>query len=265
MTILSGDDIIAGRQPKQIYSKGSVTTKGAGTFHSLWKVPGNPGAGNNPPLFSAGAGYVPNLNTPGAVQFTPPAGSEENVLANFAIAGSVGGFLYMCDRVWACSGLSANVTTTQSIVTPSDAARYLNFDGNELYGEIYAAPGATGSVWTVSYTNSDNVSGRTATYTHPASAEVVGQLVPFTLQAGDRGVRSVQSFACSVATGVVGDIGLTIVRQLVAVPLQTNGFLADGLTLGLPRVANLACITGYIMCSAATSGLISGNFGLAQK
>jgi hypothetical protein len=247
--------ILAGMQLAWTLSKATQTSEGAGTLHSLWKAAGTPGAGSNPPLFSAGSGYVPTRTTAGALPFTNPA-TGNAYLACLDVWGPTTGALVLYDRLWACSGLGTVVTTAQSITTPGDAGRSVTYDGVEAFLEVYTAPGATGANWTVTYTNAANASGRTSVYAHPANAETVGQMIPLALQAGDTGVRSVQSFQASVSSGTAGDIGITLARRIATIPITVGGNFRDAFSLGLPRVPNDACIAAMVLCSTTSTGAI---------
>jgi hypothetical protein len=258
--------IVAGSPPRKVF-KASQTGEGAGTWHSLWKAATIPAAGSNPPAFTAGSGYVPTDATTGAYPFTNAVGPAQKRLLQMVLTGAVTGTAYLCDRLWACSALLTNTTSAQNITTPGtipsrDANGAALGDGVELWGEVYAAPGATGATWTVSYTNEAGTAGRSATYTHPANAESVGQMFPFTLQSGDTGVRAVASFTCSVSSGTAGDIGLTLVRRLAEAPMSiiniTNVF--DFASLGMPRIWDDSCLFWMLRCTSTTTGLVDGSF-----
>ncbi len=270
MAIATVDQLIAGMLAPYSFFKPSATSEGAGTWHSLWKVAGSPAAGANPPLFSAGSGYVPNNATLGAIPFTNPV-SGNTYLAKSAIAGGTVGTLIIYDRLWACSGFGTVVTTAQNVTTPGtipsrDRSGAALGEGVELWGEVYTAPGATGATWTVSYTDQNGNSGNNATYTHPANAESVGQMFRFTLAAGDNGVRAVASFTASASSGTAGDIGITLVRRIAEIPIMLANVaqLADAVALGLPRIYDDSCLAAMVQCSATNTGLIQGSLVLAQ-
>jgi len=256
--------IYAGYTPRFNYNKASLTTKGTGFFHSLWKGAGNPPAGATPPAFGSGAGYVPTNGTLGAIPFQNPGALLDSYLARLGVAGATSGTLIVYDRLWHCSGLATNITTAQNIVTPGDAGRVLGYSQVELWGEIYAAPGATAATWTVGYTDEANNAGSSATYAHPASAEVVGQMVPFVLGAGDYGVRSVQSFTCSVSSGTAGDVGLTLLRRVAEIPIDIKENVQDAFALGLPEVLDNACLAMMVLCSTTSTGYIAGAVNATQ-
>jgi hypothetical protein len=272
MAITSNDLVVAGMfGRRRNYQKVSATSEGAGTWHSLWRIGNNPAAGSDPPLITAGAGYVPTNLTAGAFPFTNPVAGKLSYLARASAIGVTAGTLIVYDRVWACSGFVTNVTTVQNITTPGaitarDILGAVNGDDVELWGEVYTAPGATGATWSVSYTNSQGVSGRTATYTHPANAESTNQMFPFNLQAGDSGVRAVASLTCSVSSGTAGNIGLTLVRRVAEIPIT----LANAMSLPLgpydlgDYIYNDSCLAFMVQCTATNTGFIHGGLTIAQ-
>lgn len=250
-------------------NKASTTSKGAGTWHSLWKAAGLPVAGANPPLFSAGSGYVPTAATAGAWSYTNPTSPAKKYIAQVEAIGTVVGTIIVYDRLWACSGFSSVTTTAQSITTPGTITARDAIGGNagvgvEVWGEVYTAPGATAATWTVSYTNAAGTAGQSATYAHPASAEVVGQMVPFVMPTA--GVQSVQSFTASVSSGTAGDIGITLLRRIAKIPITTAniGQVLDYVSLGLPQVFDNSCIALQVQCSATTTGQLLGGFKLVD-
>jgi len=261
MTILSADQAIAGMQrPFPIY-RASMTAEGAGTFQSLWKGTGTPGAGANPPLFSAGSGYVPDDTTAGALTFT---NNLQTYLGRLSIAGSTVGYLVVYDRVWACSGFSTVSTSAQSITTPNLPGRQGgNYVGLEAWLEVYAAPGATGANWTLAYTDELGNAG-TSVYAHPANAETVGQMIPMPLAAGDRGVQAAQSLTCSISSGTAGDIGITLMRRIAEIPITAGGLVLDAFGLGLPTIPDDACLAMMVLCSTTSTGALIGSLSLTQ-
>lgn len=272
MVIASLDQIIAALpgQIKNCY-KASATSEGAGTFHSSWKNAGTPGAGSNPPAYTSGSGYTPTDATTGAIPFNNPTGGNETRLAKLAATCSTMGVLILADRLWHCSGLTTNAITTLNITTPGTIASRdndgtANGAGVELFGEVYTAPGATTASWTVSYTDQDGNTGQTATYTHPANAETVGQMFPFTLAAGDTGVRAVASFTTSAASGTAGDIGLTLLRRIATIPINLANFgvVLDAVQLGAPKIYDDSCLFWMWLCSTTNTGNILADFNLVQ-
>jgi hypothetical protein len=262
ITTLAG--CVSGMRPFIDFHKATATGEGAGTWHSLWKLAGFPAAGATPPAYTVGSGYVPISTTLGSFPYVNPS-SGESVLSFLSATGGVAGTLILYDRLWACSGLTTAAAATLSITSPGIISRgYDGYVGTELWGEVYTAPGATTATWTVAYTDQDGNAG-TATYTHPANAETAGQMFPFTLAAGDTGVRAVTSFTTSVSSGTAGDIGLTILRRIAEIPLAicTKNSL-DVVSLGMPVLINDICLAMMVQCTGTSTGNLFGKIAFSQ-
>lgn len=264
MAISNMDQLVAALAGAQRFPfrKASVTTEGAGTFHSLFRVAGLPGAGALP---ATGNGEIPTNTFAGALPFTNPTGGNKSYLGRFSAAGSVVSSLMLYDRLWQNSGLSGNTTALQSFTMPA-LTRYSTGLGNEIWGVVHTAMGATASTFTVTYTNELGTPGRTATYVMPANALTVGQMVPFSLQAGDQGVRSIESLQLSVATGIAGDFGLLIAKRLTQLEMNIANVAArmDAFSVGMSEILDNACLAFMILCSSTTSGDISGEVTIIQ-
>lgn len=70
---------------------------------------------------------------------------------------------------------------------------------------------------TLTYTNSEGTGSRTATISSFPQTAALGTLVPFQLQAGDRGVRDIASITLGTSY-VSGSISLVLLRKLACVP-----------------------------------------------
>jgi hypothetical protein len=244
------------------FQKASLTSEGAGLYHSLWAATGLPGAGSTPVAFGAGSGYLVDKTAPGAINYVNAGAGLQNYLARFQVACSAIGTLILYDRLWTCSGLLTTGGTppvTQTVVTPETVARG-GTDDIELWLEVYGAPGATGATWTVSYTDVVNGAGRTATYAHPANAESVGQIMPMALQAGDTSVTTVASFTYSASSGTNGSIGITLLRRIAEIPIMiaNSGQILDSFGVGLPALPDDACLALAVLCSGVATGVVLG-------
>jgi len=248
--------------------KPSLTSEGAGLWHSLWKAAGWPPAASTPPAYTIGSGYVPTKATIGAFNFGNPVAPALSYLLQMIMAGSVSGKLVLYDRLWQCSGLTTNGgnPTTLAIVTPGALTRPDALGaGVEIWGEVYGAPGATGSAWSVTYTDQADAD-KVATYTHPANAESVGQMFPFLLDPTTTGVKAPKNFITTVASGTAGDIGITLLRRIAEIPLMIAnvGDIFDAFFLGMPQIYDDACLAFMVMCSTTTTGVIQGSFKAGQ-
>ncbi len=173
------------------------------------------------------------------------------------------GVWWMTDRLSHQGGLSGTVTTAQTTNLPTAAlTRYTSGVGVFARLEIYTAVGVTGTTVTASYTNSGSTSGRTteavdfgATGFREAQR---GIILP--LQAGDVGVKSVESVTVLATTGTAGNFGVTLFKPLfpIIVPqLASSHTVIDQLLNNLgqfPKIQDSACLDLVFYPSSSTSG-----------
>jgi hypothetical protein len=129
-------------------------------------------------------------------------------------SSSAGSNLFIFDRLWQNSGIVVTQTTAQTINSVAWPSRDVNgsSNGRGVYVAIEASATngnlANISNTTISYTNQDGVAGRLGLFSAgalwPATASI-GTLVPFSLQDGDTGIRSVQdlTLGTSYVSGVI--------------------------------------------------------------
>jgi hypothetical protein len=236
MAITTPDGIIAGAQPPQMFFKAVSGILVAGRPFSPFYTAGIPGPAAAP---TSGVDGGALTTYGGQIPFTNPV-SGNSYLARFSGWAAQSGLLLLCDRLWHNSGLSVTSTSGQSITFPTLPARDANGttdgDGVLIGMEIVTATGAGANVPTISYTDQDGNSGATGnmlvTY---ASSSAIGTFYPFTLAAGDTGVRSVQTFTNSVSM-TSGSISLVAYRVLATLDITTSGGSAGPFELGLPRM-----------------------------
>ena len=137
------------------------------------------------------------------------------------------------DVVWVNTGLVVTTTTAQAITSPTFPARDLNgsTDGEGYVIGLLTTTANTNAAAitnaTVSYTNSAGVNSRTATLLAVAGDQipptpVIGTVVWFRLDAGDKGVRSIQSVTLGTSL-VAGAVSLIVARPLSIISAtQTN-------------------------------------------
>ena len=205
----------------------------------------------------------------GQIPFTNP-GSGNSYLARFTGAATQAGTLLLCDRLWHNSGLSVTSTSSQSITQPTLPARDANGGTNGagvLVGmEVVTATGAGANVPTLTYTDQDGNTGATANPTFAyAASSAVGSFYPFSLAAGDTGVRSVTAFQNSVSM-TSGSISLVAYRVLAQIDCATtNGADAvDSITGGFPRLFDNTVPFILFLPSTTTSSLIQATITVAQ-
>lgn len=271
MAITTLDGAVAGMRPTQMFAKAATATLVAGRPASLWPLNGNPGAGsysttlNGATLSSTSAlvdGQIPHYN--------PASGNA--YLARFSGAATQPGVLSLYDRIWHNGGITITSTTTQGITSPawpsrsptsgSDSTPSSNGFGVLLAVEVSAATGSGTPTITVGYTNDNNVSGRTATNIRATVASsAIGALYLIGLQAGDTGVRSVQSIQLS-ATWTSGTINLVAFRPIVDLELA-GAFVpnaVDIVTGGMPRLYDGVVPWLVFTPNTTTASNISGSY-----
>lgn len=242
------------------FSKATFTSEGAGTWHSLWQLAGLPGAGATP---ATGNGAIPTDATTGGMGFNNAAGTDNNYMGYFSNSGTLAGSLILYDRLWHNSGIVGNIITTQSF-TSTALTRSTSGEGVELWGEFYSAMGAVASTLTVVYTDQSGGTGNSATYAAPANAETVGQMVPFTLAVGDYGVRAVASATWSISRTTAGDMGLTLLKRIATIPINTGNKAAvfDAISCGLRDIPDDACLAFMVQSTAASACVVGGTLDL---
>lgn len=237
MAITTVDGALAGMKPPEFYSKALSGTLVAGRPWTPFYTAGIPGAAVAPTPGMSGAAL-----TSYAGQIPIPAASGNTHLARFSgVSSAQGGALLLCDRLWHQSGIVVTTTTAQTINSVAWPARdkngSTNGEGVYIALEVSTATGAGASVVSISYTNSAGTAGRTgAMVLAYAASSGIGTFYFFALQAGDTGVRSVQTYTSTISmtSGVVRLVAYRVMAQLELPAAGING-VTDPLTGGLPR------------------------------
>lgn len=242
------------------------TSKDAG-FPGAWS-PGTPGINGRVTdgTTSSDSGCLPIKN--------PSIGA--NYLTEVTMGASVNHSHLFFDVLWVNSGISVTTTTAQAIVTPTLPARDVNGTTNGegcMIGMLTTTANTNAAVIsnsTVTYTNSDGVGSRTATLSAIVGSQipatpVVGTLVWFNLQAGDKGVRSIQAITLGTSLGG-GAVSLFIARRLAnigtsLVNVQFTRRLSDP---GV-RLYNGTCMLHCVLASAATATFFNGEIVVQEK
>jgi hypothetical protein len=151
--------------------------------------------------------------------------------------------MMVVDLLNVSGGLNATLTTAQTTNLPTAAlTRHTTGEGVMAGIVVYTIIGTTATTVTISYTNSSGVSGRTSTATTFGGGfyREVGLLIPIPLQAGDTGVRSIESVTLTATTGTAGNFGVCLFKPLSMISLES----ATG-TMPLDSVST-GCIIGSL-------------------
>ena len=242
------------------------TSKDAG-FPGAW-APGTPGINGRVTdgTTSDDFGCIPIKN--------PATGS--NYLTELTMGASINHSHLFFDVLWVNSGIAVTTTTAQSITTPTLPARDVNGTTNgegcmiAMLTTTANTNAAVISNSTVSYTNSDGTSGRTATLKNIAGSQipatpVIGTIVWFNLQAGDRGVRSIESITLNTSLGA-GAVSLMICRDLANIGTSlVNVQFTRKLSEPGVRLYNGTCMLHCVLASATTATFFNGEVVIQEK
>lgn len=252
------DQLTAGlRTAPDRFTRPSAVAKGAGSFIDLFTVASGFPVQGATPLIS-GSSY--NSASQGAIPIIATPGGKQSWLVG--VSGVVQSLLgvTVCDRLIAHGGLLGNSTALQPI-TGLPLPRATTGDTVMPWLVCYGATGTTATTGSLTYTNEQGVSGRVASVIMPASL-IVGQAIPFGLQAGDRGVRSISGFQLASSTGTAGNLAIVLVRELA--DLSGPAVNADWLDLGLPEVEPDSCLSVIGLANTTSTGTIRLNLKLAD-
>lgn len=184
----------------------------------------------------------------------PEAGGF-NYLTKLSVSATQSSSFLLYDFLWVNTGLAVNTTTAQAMTPVASASR--DQAGTSLGLGIQAALLVTAATTnsaaitncTITYTNSDGVPGRAGTMPNFPATAVAGTLVFFTLAAGDKGVRSIQSITFGTSL-IAGSVSLVLARfiDMVGNPSANSGQLE---TNSKPSVA-----TGFKIYNRSTMFLV---------
>lgn len=262
-------------------SNGTAFSNAAiGKTYSTWMTDGgSPGAGAAP-----GAVAVPTSATLGAIPLTNASGGRDKRLIAAAFgwsnasspAGDYMTDILLYDRLLHQSNLSGTTTGAQNVQSGSGVTltRHTAGAGNEIWIEIYGtAIGGTPQTVTCSYTNQAGTSGRT-TLAVPIGASAattalksIMEVARLPLQAGDTGVRSVETLTLSGSTGTAGVMGVTIANRLAHIPIHDGVGLVDFTfgDSGTPIIEANACLAMMWRPTASSLMPILGVLATAER
>lgn len=235
---------------RKSFQKAAPGNSTASAWVSTWRQVGRPETGAIPDPVS-GTAY--DSASVGALDLVAPASGEVLRLIDAQTTTQGGQGVILADRLVASSGSSSTVTTPQAQVMPALPARAGAGVGVSIWIESYVQLGGSGTTYTVSYTNSDGVSGRTTPGIVIPGTFRAGSLMRMPLAPGDVGVQSVQSVTLVSSTGTAGNFGVTLLRQVCSFPTGPAGrpFNWGAVFLGCPVVPSDACL--QLVCPATGS------------
>lgn len=262
----------AGQYLYASWRKQPTQTTGAGVWFDLSMSPGNPAP--NYYIGSPGVFVPMRQSTDGGLRHggnvSPAKKFVRKLMAMTVTAAAVPLPMLLCDYLGFYGFIDESVTDEQPLDNTQAITRYTDGAGVHLMPVVVAGH-TGGQPFTVSYTNQNGVAGRTTQSVVMGTQLVNGTILhsmqagasypdsgPFLpLQAGDSGVRSVQS----VTIGGVGDVGLfalvmvkplgTFALRGIDAPTEVD-YLTD--MAALPQIVDDA----YLNFVALPNGTLSG-------
>ena len=259
----------AGQYTYASFRKVPTQTTGAGVWFDLSMSPGNPA-----PNYFIGSPnvFVPMAqSTDGGLRHGGNVGTKKHLrklMALSTVTTPISGRLL--DYLGFYGFVDESVTDEQFMDNTVGLTRYADGKGVQLMPVVVAGH-TGGQPFTVKYVNQDGVAGRvtktavmgtqvtngTILHSQQAGTAYVNNGPFLTLQAGDTGVRSVQS----VTIGGVGDVGLfalVLVKPLATFSLFGNNSATevDYLTdmAALPQIMDDAYLNFIVMPNATLAG-----------
>lgn len=196
-------------------------------------------------------------------QIRSPAASNTTYIKSISLSSQSTGTFLLCDLLWHNSGLSLTTSpTAQTVNSVAFAARdnneSTNGDGVVVALVVTGATGTGTPILTLGYTNQSGTASRSSNAcTVSLSSTAAGATYFFGMQAGDTGVRSIQSYAQS-ATWTSGTAHLIAFRPILTVPVfsVTKRYVADITENGLVKIFDNSVLFGLFFSASGTmSGL----------
>ena len=264
-----GDSEISG--DSRIVFKVGTSPEAAGSFYCFAKDTGAPGA------WLPGTPGINGRNTDGTTAADlgcisagiPAIGS--NYLRDAVVTTSQAGTFILADVLWVNTGLVVTTTTAQTITQPAlplrDNSGTSNGFGVGMGILVTAATtnaGVVGNI-TISYTDSFGVAGKIGTMSAFPATAVAGTFVPFQLDQGDVGIRSVQSITIGT-TLTAGSISLIAFNFLITTPVTVAnvGAIAFQRKLDL-KLNNGHCLLPFWLASNTTATNLTGTIYFVNK
>lgn len=260
------------------FGKTGTASDAASYHYGYWKDAGTLGAWTPGTPGLSGRATDGTTSTDAGCIFFPDAGAGKvRYLTQASLTATIAGSYSLWDVLWVNSGLVVTTTTAQTINSVTLPARDDNGTTNGqgcligIYAVAALGNAAVVSNSTISYTNSAGVAGRTATLSATApnnfpATPVIGTVVWFELQAGDVGVRSIQSVTLNT-TLTSGTASVFIARKLIDLPVSVvnvpfinNVNNGDGVVL-----YDNACILPFAQTSATTATNIQGTVTTKER
>lgn len=248
------------------FRKLPAVVTGAGTWYDYSMSPGNP----TPQYYAAAPLTAQTMarSTDGGLHHGGNVSPMKKYLRKMTLicvaAAGVPQRIYMLDYLMFYPFVDMGTPDQQDMVNTQTLPRYTDGEGVKMMAVLVAPHGLVGDTFFVTYTNQAGVAGRvTPLHTMSTAIAVNGTLLTtqqsgagrfgafMTLQAGDTGVRSIESVKCTLGTDV-GLFTMVLVKPLaeqtireITAPSEKDYFLDAGFKL--PEIVDDAYLN-FISC-----------------
>lgn len=254
----------------------ATTAHTAGLWYSLQRGGGNPtadtilGTGTNLAFQALSDSVATAAGIPHGGNVGGGTGYKHllNAAAQTAAATTAPCVLMLVDLLGFYNITSVTTTGAQTLNNTVTLPRYTDGAGVQAFITPSTVMGAATPNISITYTNSAGTGSRTTPATLPIgntaaavtsivySGTGAGKFGPFMpLQAGDAGIRSVQSINLS-ASYVSGVLNLVLCKPLLTLPITTLGVTAErdlvNQLASMPKVYDGACLNWLMLAGAAT-------------
>jgi hypothetical protein len=268
MAITTLDGVIASRLPPAPVAKAASGTTVAGRMWTPFYAAGIPGAATANTSGLAGEALT---SYAGQIPFPTTVGGKSVYLDRMSgVSSGQGGIIYLVDRLWHNSGIDVTTTTAQTINSVTFPSRDINGTTNGagvfIGLEVSSTTGAGTPTLSMTYTNSDGVTGKTANNLDAVVAtSAKGTFYRMSLADGDVGVRAVTNFTIS-ATMTSGTVHLVAYRILATLELSgsNNANAIDAITGSLPICYDGTVPMWLYLPQSTTTTSLTGTVTFAQ-
>ena len=238
--------------------------EGAGVWHSIWKAPGSPGAGVDP----AGTPGTAYDDAAGSMNWTDVDPDTKHSLVLEAVS-DVDCVLMVVDRLVSVGGISM-VGTGPKTIDSTALPRYSGTDATNVEAWLEVTTAGTGGpplITMNSYTNEAGATGHAGAQIALPSTPAVHSMYNFGLQAGDKGIRSVETVNVDTA-GTAGVFNVTLLRPIGWINLYSNQLNNKDFVnqfASMRRIFDSASLALMVLASSTTApniwGCLSGAYG----
>jgi hypothetical protein len=258
MAITTADGWFAAAKQKVYFMKNASLATTVGNPYSLWDRTGNPGAGTMP-VNNITTGVLFTNATTGAPGINAFGSGATGYLAAGRYRNAVTGSCVLYDRIFGAFGQATNLASATPVTLSAPVDYSSRLPGGTDYGNLeilleIVVTAASASTVTIGYTNQSNVTGRTAVSgTINGANFAANRIVSLPLQAGDTGVKAINSMTVGGTTSATGQVNVIVARRLAVFDIRiANATDAQAWDMiGGPVVFATSCLWPVIATDAA--------------